>query len=180
MSVECPKCGSRNLRFSRSRSLPEKMKKLLGIRALRCRDCQTRFLARTWSVSDVAYARCPKCWRMDLNRWSDRHFRPPAYMSLALRLGANPYRCEYCRYNFASFRRRKEKFSFHRWEKLRGRNAPEAGPQVPEAPAAPAPPTAPLPGPAPVAPRAPAAQPATAAEAIAMRKAAEARRRGPA
>ena len=27
-------------------------------------------------------------------------------------------RCEYCRFNFASFRRRKEVFTFKRWEKI--------------------------------------------------------------
>jgi hypothetical protein len=33
-----------------------------------------------------------------------------------MRLGARPYRCEYCRINFVSFRRRLEKFSFRRWK----------------------------------------------------------------
>ena len=33
-----------------------------------------------------------------------------------LRMGATPYRCEFCRCNFASFRRCKEKFS---WRKRR-------------------------------------------------------------
>jgi hypothetical protein len=32
--------------------------------------------------------------------------------------GANRYRCEYCRINFAGFRKRKEIFSFSRWKKL--------------------------------------------------------------
>jgi hypothetical protein len=41
---------------------------------------------------------------------------PPLSTRLFLRMGATPYRCEFCRCNFASFRRCKEKFS---WRKRR-------------------------------------------------------------
>jgi hypothetical protein len=34
-----------------------------------------------------------------------------------LQLGAYKTRCEYCRYDFASFRKRKETFTFSRWRK---------------------------------------------------------------
>jgi hypothetical protein len=36
---------------------------------------------------------------------------------LKLQLGAYKMRCEYCRYDFASFRKRKETFTFSRWKK---------------------------------------------------------------
>jgi hypothetical protein len=195
MSLCCPKCGSRNLRFSRTRDASERLWKLVGVRAMRCRDCKTRFVQRTWNVSDLAYARCPRCWRMDLNRWNEKQFQAPNYMLLALKLGANPYRCEYCRFNFVSFRRRKEKFSFQRWEKRRARQEAESG--AAEQPAAVAaaetpqpeivPQTAPEPAPLAEAAAAQAAAgtaparvprlvehaPASAAEAIAFRKAAQ-------
>ena len=188
MSLSCPKCGSRDLRFSRTRGTLERLKKIVGIRPFRCRDCHTRFIARWWSLSDLAYARCPKCWRMDLSRWDEKHFHPPRYMRLAVKAGANPYRCEYCRFNFVSFRRRKERFSFHRWSKIREQagqpeqpvpaetaGKPEAAPKAPAGKPMPAPavrtgPASPL--------DAPDQAPATAAEAIAWRKAAEERRRG--
>jgi hypothetical protein len=36
-----------------------------------------------------------------------------------LGLGAHALRCEYCRFNFVSFRKRKERFGFHGWRKLK-------------------------------------------------------------
>jgi hypothetical protein len=53
---------------------------------------------------------------MDLSVWSERHYRVSAYKSILLSLGANPYRCESCRHNFLSFRRRKERFRHRRSE----------------------------------------------------------------
>ena len=47
---------------------------------------------------------------MDLARWSREDYRISFFRSLMLGLGAKPYRCEYCRVNFVSFRRRKEKY----------------------------------------------------------------------
>lgn len=114
--VQCPKCGGRNLRFSRLQTPKERLQCLVGTRPIRCRDCRTRFNSRTWRFSDASYARCPKCLRMDLSVWAMHHYRVSAFKSLLIYLGANTYRCEYCRHNFISLRRRKYKFS------LRGRN----------------------------------------------------------
>ena len=55
---------------------------------------------------------------MDLNGWTGKTYLPPFWMRVQLTLGAKRYRCEYCRFNFASFRRRKEAFTFKRWEKM--------------------------------------------------------------
>jgi Zn ribbon nucleic-acid-binding protein len=89
---------------------------------LRCRNCRARFTAQVWRLSNVAYARCPKCFKMDLSVWEERHYVGPAYKILMLRLGAHPYRCEYCRLNFVAFRRRKTPFSWHQWGSLAGKN----------------------------------------------------------
>ncbi len=48
---------------------------------------------------------------MDLSRWSRNDYRVSFFRGLLLRLGASPYRCEYCRVNFISFRRRKERYN---------------------------------------------------------------------
>jgi hypothetical protein len=56
---------------------------------------------------------------MDLSLWSEKDCRISAFMALRMSLGAKPYRCEYCRINFVSFRRRHEKFTFKRWAKRR-------------------------------------------------------------
>jgi hypothetical protein len=47
---------------------------------------------------------------MDLSRWSVADYRPDATARLLLALGASPYRCPYCRVNFVSFRKRKERY----------------------------------------------------------------------
>jgi len=110
MTVACPHCGSRNIRYSNLRGASEKAASLMGIRPLRCRDCRERFTGRIWSLSELPYARCPKCLRTDLAWWSPSHYYVPFGRGLLLFFGAHPYRCEYCRHNFVSFRRRKHKF----------------------------------------------------------------------
>lgn len=105
--LHCPSCGSYNLRYARLRTRSERFWRWLGIRPLRCRDCRLRFVARTLRPEEARYARCPRCWRMDLSRWSLEDYRPSAFSRLLLRLGANRWRCEYCRHNFVSFRPRK-------------------------------------------------------------------------
>ncbi len=54
---------------------------------------------------------------MDLNLWSPDDYYATWCQRLFMRLGAHPYRCEYCRVNFVSYRARKEKFSFKRWSR---------------------------------------------------------------
>jgi DNA-directed RNA polymerase subunit RPC12/RpoP len=86
---------------------------------IRCLDCKTRFVASTLILEDLRFARCPHCYRMDLNGWTGKTYTPPfLMMGLKIALGARRLRCEYCRFNFASFRRRKEVFTFKRWEKI--------------------------------------------------------------
>src|SRR5260370_30475037 len=118
MSIACPICGSRFLRDSHPRNLREYLGRLWFVAPLRCLDCRTRFVTSTFRLGDVKYARCPACYRMDLNGWTGKSYTPPFWMGLKIALGATRFRCEYCRFNFASFRRRKEAFTFKRWEKM--------------------------------------------------------------
>lgn len=55
---------------------------------------------------------------MDLNQWTGKNYEPPFFTGLMCSLGANRWRCEYCRINFASFRKRKEVFTFKRWRNM--------------------------------------------------------------
>src|SRR5579885_3058483 len=102
MTVCCPQCGSRYLRPLPYRSFGEWMRSLCGTSRLRCSDCGTRFIARTWNPALFRYARCPRCLRMDLGTWSEGQAKPTAFIKLWLKLGATPYFCEYCRYAFVS------------------------------------------------------------------------------
>lgn len=127
MPVACPNCGSRILRESHPRDFAEKAAKFWFVSPLRCVDCKTRFTARTFVFSDIRYARCPMCFRMDLNQWTGKNFQPPFLSRILLSLGARRWRCEYCRLNFVSFRARKEVFSFSRWKKMNAAQARAAG-----------------------------------------------------
>jgi DNA-directed RNA polymerase subunit RPC12/RpoP len=127
MPIACPKCGSRFLRESKTRSFKEILQKLWFVAPLRCKDCKTRFVASTFILGDLKYARCPHCYRMDLNGWTGKSYRPPFWMGLKIRVGARRFRCEYCRFNFASFRRRSEAFTFKRWEKMNAGRARAEG-----------------------------------------------------
>jgi len=56
---------------------------------------------------------------MDLSGWTGKTYTdPPFWTAFKVSLGAHRWRCEYCRVNFASFRRRKEVFSFKRWRRF--------------------------------------------------------------
>ena len=115
MAVQCPKCGSRFIRESRRKDDSEKLSAWKFEQPLRCTDCKTRFIASTVSFGELRYAHCPKCDCMDLNRWTGKSYEPPCWVGLKAKLGANRWRCEYCRLNFSSFRPRKEVFTFKRW-----------------------------------------------------------------
>jgi hypothetical protein len=119
MPIACPRCGSRNLRYARLHNFGERCWSWLGIRPLRCRDCRLRFVDRTWRLTHWRFARCPRCWRTDLALWSEHGAHLSLFAEVCLKMGAKPFRCEYCRINFVSFRQRHEKFSFQRWAKLR-------------------------------------------------------------
>ena len=106
----CPECGSRNIRISKSRRFSERIRSVIGVFPFRCRQCDARFLAGIWSLPAFPYARCPKCLRLELSTWSEKHYHPPIGTTIKLRLGATPYRCDACRCNFASFRARKERY----------------------------------------------------------------------
>jgi len=116
MPLVCPQCGSRHLRYAHRRSTVEVLWSLVGVRPLRCRDCRLRFTERTWRLGSFRYARCPTCWRMDLNTWRVGDYHASTGQLLLMQLGGRPYRCEYCRVNFVSFRPRLEKFTFKRWK----------------------------------------------------------------
>jgi len=94
------------------------MGKLRFVDPLRCLDCKKRFVAPTVDWAQLRYTRCPRCHRTDLGVWTGRTHKPRFWVAVKIVFGANRYRCEYCRINFAGFRKRKEIFSFSRWKKL--------------------------------------------------------------
>ncbi len=112
MKLACPKCGSANVRYAHMWTAAERLFSLVGVRPLRCRECKTRFSRRLWKFSDLPYARCPKCLNFRLTYWSTAHYHVPFGRGVLLFFGARPYRCEPCRHNFVSFRRRKH--GYHR------------------------------------------------------------------
>src|SRR5208283_2924671 len=111
---DCPKCGARTIRNARLHGFFARAKSIVGVFPFRCRECDTRFESFILDVSLWSYARCPKCLRTDLGTWSEHYYRPPGRTRVWLRLGATPYRCEFCRCNFASFRACKERFSWRK------------------------------------------------------------------
>lgn len=116
--MECPRCGSRFLRPSQPRNFSEKLRALWFVMPVRCDHCKTRFVTDITGFKYLRFAKCPNCRRMDLNRWTGETFEPRGITRLKVGLGANRFRCEYCRVNFASFRKRKEAFSFKRWRNI--------------------------------------------------------------
>ena len=117
IEIACPDCGTRDVRTSQPRTFGERLRGLLGIYQLRCKRCETRFQGALWRPGLIFYARCPRCYRTELSTWSEQYYNPKTWTIMQLRLGATPYRCEYCRCNFASFRACKERYL---WRKKMG------------------------------------------------------------
>jgi hypothetical protein len=112
----CPACGGHSIRGSKINGPIERLQSLIGVVPFRCRQCNTRFTASLWDLRNSRYARCPSCRGTELGHWSEQFYNAPAGVRLLLALGATRYRCEFCRYNFASFRACKDRFS---WKKRR-------------------------------------------------------------
>jgi len=100
--------------LSHARGTKEKILRWMGVYPVRCEECDTRFLDSIWRFSDAPYARCPRCYRMDLGTWDLKYYEPPSGQKFRMNLGAKRFRCEACRCNFVSFRLLKEKSTFRR------------------------------------------------------------------
>jgi hypothetical protein len=112
MQLDCPSCGTREVRVSHPRGLGEYLKSLVGLSRLRCRRCNHRWETSVWANQAWRYARCPRCYRQELTSWMEHYYNPPRWTRWLLRLGATPHRCPACRCNFASFKSRRENFSW--------------------------------------------------------------------
>jgi hypothetical protein len=110
MQLACPNCGTRDVRVSRPQGLVQHVKNFFGISALRCRRCSNRWETSVWANGSWKYARCPRCYRQELTKWTMQYYSPPRWTVFLLRIGASPRRCPACRCNFASFKPQKESF----------------------------------------------------------------------
>jgi hypothetical protein len=114
LTIRCPVCNSRDVRSSLSRTLGERIVKAFGFFQIRCKNCDARFTKQIWDIWNAFYARCPRCYRLDLSTWSLDYYRAPFRWLVFMKLGANPHRCEYCRHNFVGFRRCKIRYDKNR------------------------------------------------------------------
>jgi hypothetical protein len=108
--TNCPKCGSKDVRPAKDRGLVESLVSVFGLQAARCHNCAHRYLARPFGFAKLFWAKCPRCYRMDLSTWDPKYYHVRGLTALKLTLGANRWRCEACRCNFASFRPRQRKY----------------------------------------------------------------------
>ncbi len=104
MQLACPKCGTRDVRVSQLMGPVQYLKHFFGVSALRCRRCDTRWETSVWANGSWKYARCPRCYRQELTKWTMQYYNPPRWTRFLLRIGASPRRCPACRCNFASFK----------------------------------------------------------------------------
>jgi hypothetical protein len=65
-----------------------------------------------WAGGSWKYARCPRCYRQELTKWTPHYYSPTRWTRFLLKIGAHARRCPVCRCNFASFKPPKEDFSW--------------------------------------------------------------------
>ena len=126
MQLACPSCGTRDVRVSRPLGWAAYLKNFVGVSRLRCRRCNNRWETSVWANGSWRYARCPRCYRQELTKWQEHHYNPPRWTRILLRLGASPHRCPACRCNFASFKPRKEEFSWRHQVRTEGPQIPSS------------------------------------------------------
>lgn len=115
MSVSCPECGSKNVRMSKWKNTFEKMLDLFGMPPMRCLDCEHRWKHSLWRLREVFYARCPRCYQLELQHWEETYYHIPGTWKFLIALGAKKVRCKPCRHNFISFRLVKGK---RKWQNI--------------------------------------------------------------
>src|SRR5215212_5960132 len=104
MVLVCPECKSKQVRLSRRKRPLRRLLRVLGLYYFRCEACGHGFRSNIHRISTAFFAKCPTCHRMDLGRWTREFYNPGFWTRVMLTMGAKPVRCEYCRYNFWSFR----------------------------------------------------------------------------
>lgn len=108
--VSCPNCGDHRVRLSRPGNFVEFIGEFLGSYCFRCLRCGNQFQFSVFGLSSWWYAKCPRCFRMDLTTWSESNYRPSVWIKFRTLLGARRVRCEACRCNFVSNRKKKEDY----------------------------------------------------------------------
>ena len=108
--MACPECGGRKIRLSKVHGMLERIGTLFGYYPMRCHDCNSRFNNRIWSLAHLVFAKCPRCHKMDLAKWSEHYYNAPLSQRLKMTFGGQRRRCVYCRHNFVSWRPLKEPY----------------------------------------------------------------------
>jgi DNA-directed RNA polymerase subunit RPC12/RpoP len=104
LAFNCPECGSKNLRPSLQLNFGEKILDLLGFQTVRCTDCSHRWTQSLWRIHELFYARCPRCYRLELVKWEETYYHISNWWKFQIAIGAKKVRCKPCRHNFVSFR----------------------------------------------------------------------------
>ena len=111
MGMACPECGGRKIRLSKVHGMLERFGTLFGYYPMRCSDCAKRFKSRIWSLAHLVFAKCPRCHKMDLAKWSEHYYNAPLSQRLKMTFGGQRRRCVYCRHNFVSWRPLRERYN---------------------------------------------------------------------
>lgn len=131
MQLACPNCGTRDVKVSNPQGLVQYVKNFFGISPLRCRRCSNRWETSVWADGSWRYARCPRCYRQELTKWTKQYYNPPRWTRFLLRIGASPRRCPACRCNFATFKPARGSFEWR--HQARGEAVPRTqNPGTPE------------------------------------------------
>ncbi|MBN9662666.1 MAG: hypothetical protein J0H49_30995 [Acidobacteria bacterium] len=102
--VCCPKCASRDIAVRQQRGVFDFVAELCGSYRFRCRHCRYTFRGNPLRLTDLFFAKCPRCLNQALVDARPELEDTGAWMQLRTSLGASKYYCENCGAILASFR----------------------------------------------------------------------------
>jgi hypothetical protein len=102
--VICPQCRTEDARRSKRRGVKDAVYSWFGTRPWRCKICNRRFHAWTIPVELVAFAHCPRCGNVRLQRVGRDRAAHGIKLAFAQVFQLPAYRCDPCRLKFFTIR----------------------------------------------------------------------------
>lgn len=102
--MTCPECASHDLQLRQPRGIGDFVLEVCGSYRWRCRNCQRVFRANPLRMTDLWYAKCPRCLNQHLQHAGAEPAESTSWTNVRAALGAHRCQCSHCGHHFATYR----------------------------------------------------------------------------